>query len=164
MTRSLAMKCIDHHDIVIPTLERHLKLVTAPFMASTKNLSSRLEQSSPREQKPIVVIIDVLDRHDTASFQALADILLEEIPPLPPTIKFFLISRQVSLVDRYLSTDSIQRLTVDLVNEVNVQDCTTWLPFEEAHPGLDISSKGVPTQEITSRTVYSSGQAQSLIV
>ena len=103
------------------------------------------------------MVIDALDECDAASFEALADILREGIPRLPPTIKFFVTSRQVDLVDRYLSSDSIQRLTIDLADEANVQDCTTYIgsqleKLSRTHPESAIlSKKDVLTQEIASR-------------
>ncbi|KAF8330838.1 uncharacterized protein EI90DRAFT_3059468 [Cantharellus anzutake] len=62
---------------------------------------------------------------------SLAEILGEEVPKLPSSVKFFLTSRQFDLVNRYLSPDyPIYRLTINLSDETNVQDCAKYICFQ----------------------------------
>ena len=155
MARSLAVKSMDHRNIIISTLEGDPKLATASFTTQFKALVQAPLRFKPlSSEKPMVVIIDALDECDSGSFNALADILREEIPRLPSSIKFFVTSRQVDHVDRYLTPDSVQRLTIDLAGEVNVQDCEIYVRSQlerlsKTHPKSEIST--VLAKDITSR-------------
>src|SRR5258708_32987048 len=158
MARSLAMKSMDHRKAIISTLESDPKLATASFTTHFKKLiQGPLRSNPPSSGKPMVVVIDALDECDTGSFGLLADILCEEIPRLASSIKFLVTSRQVDLVDRYFSSDSVQRLTIDLADEANVRDCATYVhsqleKLSNAHPKSGIlDNKDVLAQEITSR-------------
>ena len=158
MARSLAMKSMDHRKAIISTLESDPKLATASFTTHFKKLiQGPLRSNPPSSGRPMVVIIDALDECDRGSFELLADILCEEIPRLASSIKFFVTSRQVDLVDRYLSSDSVQRLPIDLADEANIRDCATYVhsqleKLSKAHPKSGIlDNKDVLAQEITSR-------------
>ena len=138
IARSLATKSSAHRDAIISIIDNDPKLATASFTTQFEKLVQEPLLKFPPSGNPMVVIIDALDECQE-DFEALADILREEIPHLPPSIKFFVTSRQVDLVNRYLPSNSIQRLTINLADEANVRDCATFVRSQmeklcKAHP------------------------------
>ena len=94
----------------------------------------------------MIIIIDALDECEASSLTSLASILQNDVPKLPSSIKFFIMSRQVGFVDRYFSSPSIQHLTINIADETNLQDCSSYVrsqleKLKDAHPRSTIQSK-----------------------
>ncbi|KAF8341374.1 uncharacterized protein EI90DRAFT_1728365 [Cantharellus anzutake] len=109
----------------------------------------------------MVVIIDALDECNNKAFEPLANILRVEVPKLPPSIKFFITSRQFKPVDRFLSPHlPINHLTIDLSDDANVQDCATYIRSElqklkDCHP--DVRDKLQDEQEMVREILERAG-------
>src|SRR5260370_22088038 len=114
MGRSLGIRSPDHRDTIISAVDDDPKLFTASFTIQFEKLVQEPLLKQPPSKTPMVVVIDALDECDNAYLEALTDILREEIPLLPSSIKFFVTSRQFDLVDRDLASDSIQRISINL--------------------------------------------------
>ncbi|KAF8335919.1 uncharacterized protein EI90DRAFT_276112 [Cantharellus anzutake] len=143
----IARALADHDPIyrgsITSALRKDPSLLTAPLAKQFENLVALpLLHTPPPSGHSMVVIIDALDECDKTVFLPLAEILREEVPRLPSSIKFFITSRQFDLVNRFLSPNyPINRLTIDLSDETNVQDCATYISFQlqklkKSHPEL----------------------------
>ncbi|KAF8338765.1 uncharacterized protein EI90DRAFT_3117849 [Cantharellus anzutake] len=123
-----------------------------PFTALS---SSLLSERTPPSQRPYSR--SNLNECDKEVFESLADILREEVPRLPSSIKFFITSRHTDLVKRALSLQfPIGRLAIDLSDDTNVQDCATYIRFElqklkNWHPNLHLQDEDKTIQEILER-------------
>ena len=147
MARSLAAKSSDHRTIIISALGRDPKLATSSFMTQFKKLVQEpLKSKRPSSEDPMIVVIDALDECDASSLTSLASILRNDVPQLPSSVKFFITSRQVGFVDRYFLSPSIQHLPIDISDEMNLQDCSSYVrsrleKLSDAHPRSTIQSK-----------------------
>ncbi|KAF8344203.1 uncharacterized protein EI90DRAFT_3114956 [Cantharellus anzutake] len=132
MARALADHDPIYRTFITSALRDDPSLSTASFATQFKKLvAPSLLHKPPTSNRPMVIIIDALDECDKEAFEPLAEILAEEVPRLPSSIKFFITSRQFDLVNRYLSPDyPIDRLTIDLLDEANVQDCARFIRFQ----------------------------------
>ncbi|KAF8335851.1 uncharacterized protein EI90DRAFT_3120104 [Cantharellus anzutake] len=132
MARALADRDPVYRTFITSTLRNDPSLSTAPLTTQFKKLvASPLHRKPPFSDRPLVVIIDALDECDEGAFEPLAKILREEVPKLPPSIKFFVTSRHVDLVNRSLLRHvSIDHLTIDLTDATNVQDCAAYIRFQ----------------------------------
>ncbi|KAF8322320.1 uncharacterized protein EI90DRAFT_3078182 [Cantharellus anzutake] len=132
IAQALAKRDADYRAFIISALRKDPTLSTAPFTMQFKELvSSPLLHKPPPSDRPMVVIIDALDECDKEVFESLAEILGDEVPRLPSSVKFFITSRQFDLVNRYLSPDyPFNRLSIDLSDEANVQDCAKYIRFQ----------------------------------
>ncbi|KAF8344301.1 uncharacterized protein EI90DRAFT_3029142 [Cantharellus anzutake] len=132
IAQALAKRDADYRAFIISALRKDPTLSTAPFTMQFKKLvASPLLHKPPPSDRPMVVIIDTLDECDKEVFESLAEILGDEVPRLPSSVKFFITSRQFDLVNRYLSPDyPIDRLRIDLSDEANVQDCAIYIHFQ----------------------------------
>ncbi|KAF8344310.1 uncharacterized protein EI90DRAFT_3115095 [Cantharellus anzutake] len=132
IAQALAKRDADYRAFIISALRKDPTLSTAPFTMQFKKLvASPLLHKPPPSDRPMVVIIDALDECDKEVFESLAEILGDEVPRLPSSVKFFITSRQFDLVNRYLSPDyPIDRLRIDLSDEANVQDCAIYIHFQ----------------------------------
>ncbi|KAF8341345.1 uncharacterized protein EI90DRAFT_3033606 [Cantharellus anzutake] len=105
MARALAKRDQVYRSSIISTLQDDPTLSTAPFaMQFTRLVAPPLLHKPPLSDRPMVVIIDALDECDEEAFEPLANILREEVPKLPSSIKF-----------------------IDLSDDANVQDCATFI-------------------------------------
>ncbi|KAF8335930.1 uncharacterized protein EI90DRAFT_3120176 [Cantharellus anzutake] len=160
----IARALADHDPVyrtsIISALRIDPSLPTASLAKQFENLvASPLLRAPPPCGHSMVVIIDALDECDKNVFLPLAEILREEVPKLPSSIKFFITSRQFDLVNRSLSPDyPINRLTIDLSDETNVQDCSTYISFQlqklkKLHPELrdNLQDEDKKVQEILER-------------
>ncbi|KAF8341343.1 uncharacterized protein EI90DRAFT_1723756 [Cantharellus anzutake] len=143
IAQSLANRDPGYRTFIISTLREDPTLSTASFTMQFKELvASALLHKPPSSDHPMVVIIDALDECDREAFEPLANILREEVPKLPSSIKFFITSRHFDLVNRFLSSDfPIDRLTIDLLDDANVQDCATYIcsqleTLKDCHPDI----------------------------
>ncbi|KAF8341234.1 uncharacterized protein EI90DRAFT_2965501 [Cantharellus anzutake] len=129
MARALAKRDQAYRSSIISALQDDPTLSTAPFAMQFRRLvAPPLLHKPPLSDRPMVVIIDALDECDEEAFESLANILREEVPKLPSCIKFFITSRQFDLVNRFLSSHfPIDRLSIDLLDDANVQDCATYI-------------------------------------
>ncbi|KAF8343999.1 uncharacterized protein EI90DRAFT_3114635 [Cantharellus anzutake] len=132
MARALADHDPAYRTFITSALRNDPSLATASFMTQFKKLvAPSLLHKPPPSNRPMVIIIDALDECDKEAFESLAEILGEEVPRLPSSIKFFITSRQFDLVNRYLSPNyPIDRLTIDLSDEANAQDCARFIRFQ----------------------------------
>ncbi|KAF8309951.1 uncharacterized protein EI90DRAFT_1354894 [Cantharellus anzutake] len=132
IAQALAKRDGDYRAFIISALRKDPTLSTAPFTMQFKELvASPLLHKPPPSDRPMVIIIDALDECDKEVFGSLAEILGDEVPRLPSSVKFFITSRQFDLVNRYLSPDyPIDRLSIDLSDEANVQDCARYIRFQ----------------------------------
>ncbi|KAF8344218.1 uncharacterized protein EI90DRAFT_57740 [Cantharellus anzutake] len=132
IAQALANRDADYRTFIISALRKDPTLSTAPFTMQFKELvASPLLHKPPPSDRPMVIIIDALDECDKEVFESLAEILGDEVPRLPSSVKFFITSRQYDLVNRYLSPDyPIDRLTIDLLDGANVQDCARFIRFQ----------------------------------
>ncbi|KAF8327570.1 uncharacterized protein EI90DRAFT_2927920 [Cantharellus anzutake] len=132
----IAQALADHdpayRTFIASTLRNDPSLPTASFATQFKELVALpLLRKPPPSDRPMVIIIDALDECDKDVLEPLADVLGDQVPRLPSSIKFFITSRQLVLVNRYLSPDyPINRLTIDLLDEANVQDCARFIRFQ----------------------------------
>ncbi|KAF8334264.1 uncharacterized protein EI90DRAFT_530372 [Cantharellus anzutake] len=132
----IAQALADHDPVyrtfITSALRNDPSLSTASFVTQFKKLvAPSLLHKPPPSDRPMVIIIDALDECDKTVFESLAEILGDEVPRLPSSVKFFITSRQFDLVNRYLSPNyPIDRLTIDLSDEANVQDCDRYIRFE----------------------------------
>ncbi|KAF8340253.1 uncharacterized protein EI90DRAFT_2906472, partial [Cantharellus anzutake] len=145
---------------IISALRKDSSLSTAPLAKQFRDLvASPLLHKPPPPSHPMVVIIDALDECDKEAFEPLAEILGEEVPKLPSSIKFFITSRQFDLVNRFLSPNyPIDRLTIDLSDETNMQDCAAYIrsqlqKLRKVHPDLrhNLQDEDKSVQEISER-------------
>ncbi|KAF8313162.1 uncharacterized protein EI90DRAFT_3092389 [Cantharellus anzutake] len=143
MARALAKRDQVYRSSIISALQDDPTLSTAPFAMQFKRLvASPLLHKPPLSDHPLVVIIDALDECDDEAFESLANILREEVPKLPSPIKFFITSRQFDRVNRFLSSHfPIDRLSIDLLDDANVQDCATYIrsqlqTLKNCHPDM----------------------------
>ncbi|KAF8334265.1 uncharacterized protein EI90DRAFT_3121596 [Cantharellus anzutake] len=133
---SIAQALADHDPVyrtfITSALRNDPSLSTASFVTQFKKLvAPSLLHKPPPSDRPMVIIIDALDECDKKVFESLAEVLRDKVPRLPSSVKFFITSRQFDLVNRYLSPDyPIDRLTIDLLDEANVQDCARYTCFE----------------------------------
>ncbi|KAF8344097.1 uncharacterized protein EI90DRAFT_3149529 [Cantharellus anzutake] len=132
MARALADHDPVYRTFITSALQNDPSLATASFTTQFKKLvAPSLLHKPPPSNRPMVIIIDALDECDKEAFESLAEILGEEVPRLPSSIKFFITSRQFDLVNRYLSPNyPIDRLTIDLSDEANAQDCARFIRFQ----------------------------------
>ncbi|KAF8322330.1 uncharacterized protein EI90DRAFT_3078301, partial [Cantharellus anzutake] len=132
IAQALAKRDADYRAFIISALRKDPTLSTAPFTVQFKELvASPLLHKPPPSDRPMVIIIDALDECDKEVFGSLAEILGDEVPRLPSSVKFFITSRQFGLVNRYLSPNyPIGRLSIDLSDEGNVQDCARYIRFQ----------------------------------
>ncbi|KAF8316253.1 uncharacterized protein EI90DRAFT_287362 [Cantharellus anzutake] len=108
---------------------------------------------------PGTVIIDALDECEEQAFKYLAKILREQVPKLPPSIKFFVTSRQFGLLGPYLSNHSvIDHLSIDLSDDTNVRDCDIYIrnqlpELKDVHPHLkdELNDEDTLVQDILGR-------------
>ncbi|KAF8335934.1 uncharacterized protein EI90DRAFT_278164 [Cantharellus anzutake] len=160
----IARALADHDPVyrtsIISALRKDPSLSTAPLAKQFENLvASPLLRTPPPSGHSMLVIVDALDECDKTVFLSLAEILREEVPKLPSSIKFFITSRQFDLVNRSLSPDyPINRLTIDLLDETNVQDCAIYISFQlqklkKLHPELrdNLQDEDKKVQEILER-------------
>ncbi|KAF8338709.1 uncharacterized protein EI90DRAFT_3038838 [Cantharellus anzutake] len=143
MARALAKRDQVYRSSIISALQDDPTLSTAPFAMQFKRLvAPPLLHTPPLSDHPMVVIIDALDECDDEAFEPLANILREEVPKLPSSIKFFITSRQFDRVNRFLSSHSpIDRLSIDLSDDANVHDCATYIrsqleTLKDCHPDM----------------------------
>ncbi|KAF8330832.1 uncharacterized protein EI90DRAFT_3059439 [Cantharellus anzutake] len=124
IARALADHDPVYRTFITSALRKDPSLSTTSFATQFKKLvAPALLHKPPPSDHPMVIILDALDECDKEVFESLAEILGEEVPKLPSSVKFFLTSRQFDLVNRYLSPDyPIYRLTINLSDETNVQD------------------------------------------
>ncbi|KAF8334736.1 uncharacterized protein EI90DRAFT_3121187 [Cantharellus anzutake] len=144
-----AARSLARHDPVcrtsiVSTLQNNPALTTAPFtMQFEKLVAEPLHLKVLPSDRPMVIIIDALDECESRSFELLADILRERVPKLPSNIKFFVTSRQFDRVERFLPLKSpIDRVSIDLLDDTNVQDCDTYIRMQlnklkHVHPSLN---------------------------
>ncbi|KAF8316498.1 uncharacterized protein EI90DRAFT_3134318 [Cantharellus anzutake] len=160
IAQALANRDPDHRNFIVSALRKDPTLSTAPFTMQFKELvASPLLHKPPPSYPPMVVIIDALDECDKEAFEPLANILREEVPRLPSSIKFFVTSRQFDLVNRFLSAHCpIDRLTINLSDETNVQDCATYIRsqlqmLKNFHPDVrhKLQDEGKIVQKILER-------------
>ncbi|KAF8341244.1 uncharacterized protein EI90DRAFT_2988922 [Cantharellus anzutake] len=132
MARALANHDQVYRSSIISALQDDPTVSTAPFAMQFRRLvAPLLLHKPPLSRRPMVVIIDALDECDEEAFEPLANILREEVPKLPSFIKFFITSRQFGRVNRSLSSHfHIDRFTIDLLDDANVQDCATYIRFQ----------------------------------
>ncbi|KAF8344031.1 uncharacterized protein EI90DRAFT_39860 [Cantharellus anzutake] len=132
MARALADHDSVYRTFITSALRKDPSLSTASFTTQFKKLvAPSLLRKPPPSNHPMVIIIDALDECDKEAFESLAEILGEEVPRLPSSIKFFITSRQFDLVNRYLSPNyPIDHLTIDLSDEANAQDCARFIRFQ----------------------------------
>ncbi|KAF8339146.1 uncharacterized protein EI90DRAFT_3040610, partial [Cantharellus anzutake] len=132
IARTLADHDPVYRTFIISSLRKDPSLSTAPLAKQFRNLVALpLLHKPPPPDRPMVVIIDALDECDKGVFESFANILREEVPRLPSSIKFFITSRHTDLVRRSLSPQfPVRRLTIDLLDDPNVQDCATYIRFE----------------------------------
>ncbi|KAF8330816.1 uncharacterized protein EI90DRAFT_1099848 [Cantharellus anzutake] len=132
IARALADHDPVYRTFITSALRKDPSLSTTPFATQFKKLvAPALLHKPPPFDHPMVIILDALDECDKEVFESLAEILGEEVPKLPSSVKFFLTSRQFDLVNRYLSPDyPIYRLTINLSDETNVRDCAKYIRFQ----------------------------------
>ncbi|KAF8344174.1 uncharacterized protein EI90DRAFT_53983 [Cantharellus anzutake] len=132
MARALADHDPVYRTFITSALRNDPSLSTASFATQFKKLvAPSLLHKPPPSDRPMVIIIDALDECDKEAFESLAEILGDEVPRLPSSIKFFITSRQFDLVNRYLSPNyPIDHLTIDLLDEANVRDCARFIRFQ----------------------------------
>ncbi|KAF8338773.1 uncharacterized protein EI90DRAFT_3117853 [Cantharellus anzutake] len=132
IARTLADYDPVYRTFIISALRKDPSLSTALLAKQFEDLVALpLLHKPPPSDRPMVVIIDALDECDKEVFESLADILREEVPRLPSSIKFFITSRHTDLVKRSLSPRfPIGRIAIDLLDDTNVQDCATYIRFE----------------------------------
>ncbi|KAF8316450.1 uncharacterized protein EI90DRAFT_3021583 [Cantharellus anzutake] len=132
MARALADHDPVYRTFITSALRKDPSLSTASFTTQFKKLvAPSLFHKPPPSNRPMVIIIDALDECDKEAFESLAEILGEEVPRLPSSIKFFITSRQFDLMNRYLSPNyPIDRLTIDLSDEANTRDCARFIRFQ----------------------------------
>ncbi|KAF8320175.1 uncharacterized protein EI90DRAFT_3132116 [Cantharellus anzutake] len=135
MARSLAAHDPTYRTSVISALKKDPTLATAPFtMQFIKLVAEPLRRKALPSDRPMVIIIDALDECEQQAFEDLADILRDGIPKLPSDIKVFLTSRQFDLTNRFLPPYSpIDRISIDLSDGVNVEDCATYIQSSALH-------------------------------
>ncbi|KAF8334301.1 uncharacterized protein EI90DRAFT_535121 [Cantharellus anzutake] len=161
---SIALSLADHDPVyrtsIVDALQKEPFLSTAPLAKQFEKLVAfPLLHISPPPGHPMVVIIDALDECDEEAYQPLAKILCEEVPKLPPSIKFFVTSRHVDLVNRSLSRHfPINHLTINLTDDTNVQDCAAYIrsqlrELKNWHPDLAhrLQDEDKTVQEISKR-------------
>ncbi|KAF8326361.1 uncharacterized protein EI90DRAFT_3070637 [Cantharellus anzutake] len=160
IARALADRDPVYRTSIISALRKDPSLSTAPLAKQFENLVALpLLHTPPPSGHSMVVIIDALDECDKTAFLPFAEILREEVPRLPSSIKFFITSRQFDLVNRFLSPNyPINRLTIDLLDETNVQDCATYISFrlqelKKSHPELrdNLQDEDKKVEEILER-------------
>ncbi|KAF8322326.1 uncharacterized protein EI90DRAFT_3001258 [Cantharellus anzutake] len=160
IARALASRDTDYRTFIISALRKDPTLSTAPFTMQFQELvASPLLHMRWRPSRPMVVIIDALDECDEEAYQPLAKILCEEVPKLPSSIKFFVTSRHVDLVNRSLSRHfPIDHLTIDLLDDTNMHDCAAYIEFQlqelkKWHPDLShkLQDEDSAVQEIRER-------------
>ncbi|KAF8339117.1 uncharacterized protein EI90DRAFT_3118200 [Cantharellus anzutake] len=160
IARTLADHDPVYRTFIISALRKDPSLSTALLATQFENLVALpLLHKPPPPDRPMVVIIDALDECDKEVFESFADILREEVPKLPSSIKFFITSRHTDLVRRSLSPQfPISRLAIDLSDNTNVQDCATYIRFElqklkNWHPDLRhyLQDEDKTVQEILER-------------
>ncbi|KAF8344193.1 uncharacterized protein EI90DRAFT_55362 [Cantharellus anzutake] len=160
MARALADHDPVYRTFITSALRKDPSLSTASFATQFKKLVAlSLFHKPPPSDCPMVIIIDALDECDKEAFESLAEILGEGVPRLPSSVKFFITSRQFDLVNRYLSPNyPIDRLTIDLLDEANVQDCAKFIRFQlqklkKLHRDLhrDLEDEDGMVQEISER-------------
>ncbi|KAF8344265.1 uncharacterized protein EI90DRAFT_3115003 [Cantharellus anzutake] len=160
IAQALASRDADYRTSIISALRKDPTLSTASFAMQYQELvSSPLLHKPPPPSHPMVVIIDALDECDEEAYQPLAKILCEEVPKLPSSIKFFVTSRHVDLVNRSLSRHfPIDHLTIDLLDDTNIHDCAAYIRFQlqelkNWHPDLahKLQDKDSVVQEILER-------------
>ncbi|KAF8310723.1 uncharacterized protein EI90DRAFT_3024115 [Cantharellus anzutake] len=160
IAQALASRDADYRAFIISALRKDPTLSTAPFTMQFKELvASPLLQMPRRPSHPMVVIIDALDECDEEAYHPLTKILCEEVPKLPSSIKFFVTSRHVDLVNRSLSYHfPIDHLTIDLLDDTNMHDCAAYIRFQlqelkKWHPDLahKLQDEDSTVQEISER-------------
>ncbi|KAF8339122.1 uncharacterized protein EI90DRAFT_2463744 [Cantharellus anzutake] len=160
IARTLADHDPVYRTFIISALRKDPSLSTALLATQFENLVALpLLHKPPPLDRPMVVIIDALDECDKEVFDSFADILREEVPRLPSSIKFFITSRHTDLVRRSFSPQfPISRLAIDLSDDTNVQDCATYIRFElqklkNWHPDLrhNLQDEDKTVQEILER-------------
>ncbi|KAF8330012.1 uncharacterized protein EI90DRAFT_1257463 [Cantharellus anzutake] len=158
IARTLADHDPFYRTFIISTLQKDPSLSTAVLAKQFENLVALPLLHKPPD-RPMVVIIDALDECDKEVFESFADILRQEVPKLPSSIKFFITSRHTDLVIRTLSPlFPISRLAIDLSDDANAQDCATYIRFElqklkDWHPDLrrNLQDEDKIVQEIWER-------------
>ncbi|KAF8344297.1 uncharacterized protein EI90DRAFT_3284695 [Cantharellus anzutake] len=132
IAQALAKRDADYRAFIISALRKDPTLSTASFTMQFKELvASPLLHKPPPPSHPMVVIIDALDECDEEAYHPLAKILCEEVPKLPSSIKFFVTSRHVDLVNRSLSRHfPVDHLTIDLLDDTNMDDCAVYICFQ----------------------------------
>ncbi|KAF8344204.1 uncharacterized protein EI90DRAFT_3114957 [Cantharellus anzutake] len=159
IARALASRDADYRTFIISALRKDPTLSTAPFTMQFEELVVSPLHILRRPSHPMVVIIDALDECDEEAYQPLAKILCEEVPKLPASIKFFVTSRHVDLVNRSLSRHfPIDHLTIDLLDDTNMHDCAAYIRFQlqelkNWHPNLahKLQNEDSAVQEILDR-------------
>ncbi|KAF8344205.1 uncharacterized protein EI90DRAFT_3114958 [Cantharellus anzutake] len=159
IAQALASRDADYRAFIISALRKDPTLSTAPFTMQFEELVASPLHILRRPRHPMVVVIDALDECDEEAYQPLAKILCEEVPKLPSSIKFFVTSRHVDLVNRSLSRHfPINHLTIDLLDDTNVHDCAAYIRFQlqelkNWHPNLahKLQNEDSAVQEILDR-------------
>ncbi|KAF8344255.1 uncharacterized protein EI90DRAFT_3114998 [Cantharellus anzutake] len=160
IAQALASRDADYRTFIISALRKDPTLSTASFAMQFQELVSLpLLHKPPPPSHPMVVIIDALDECDEEAYHPLAKILCEEVPKLPSSIKFFVTSRHVDLVNRSLSRHfPIDHLTIDLLDDINMHDCAAYIRFQlqelkNWHPDLahKLQDEDSTVQEILDR-------------
>ncbi|KAF8324776.1 uncharacterized protein EI90DRAFT_3129523 [Cantharellus anzutake] len=154
VARSLARHDPVCRTSIVSTLQNNPALTTAPFtMQFEKLVAEPLRLKVLPSDRPMVIVIDALDECEPQSFELLANILRERVPKLPSNIKFFVTSRQFDPVERFLPLQSpIDRVSIDLLDNTNVQDCDTYIRMQleklkHVHPSLNDGLKLKPKEE-----------------
>ncbi|KAF8344034.1 uncharacterized protein EI90DRAFT_39680 [Cantharellus anzutake] len=160
MARALADHDPIYRTFITSALRSDPSLSTASFTMQFKKLvAPSLLHKPPPSDCPMVIIIDALDECDEEAYQPLAKILCEEVPKLSSSIKFFVTSRHVDLVNRSLSRHfPIDHLTIDLLDDTNMHDCAAYIrsqlqELKNWHPDLahKLQDEDSVVQEILER-------------
>ncbi|KAF8327537.1 uncharacterized protein EI90DRAFT_3018050 [Cantharellus anzutake] len=96
---SIARALADHDPVYRTFITSALRNdPTASFaMQFEKLVAPPLLHKPPPSDRPVIIIIDALDECDKEVFESLAEILGDEVPRLPSSIKYFITSRQFDL-------------------------------------------------------------------
>ncbi|KAF8318342.1 uncharacterized protein EI90DRAFT_3021062 [Cantharellus anzutake] len=133
-----------YRSYLISTIQEDLTLATASFpMQFEKLVVEPFCLKALPSDGPGMVIIDALDECEEQAFKYLAKILWEQVPKLPPSIKFLVTSRQFGLLGPYLSNHSIiGHLSINLSDDTNVRDCNMINWSKTKHPSSSYEDAG----------------------
>ncbi|KAF8325404.1 uncharacterized protein EI90DRAFT_2932178 [Cantharellus anzutake] len=129
IARSLAAYDPVYRAFINSTLRKDPSLSSAPFTTQFRRLvADPLRLRPPSSHRPAVIVIDALDECERNAFMLLADVFRKEVSKLPFSVKIFLTSREVSLVNDSLSLfPLIQRLNINLSSGENMHGCAKYV-------------------------------------